>query len=37
MTDNHDDDSGFEWPDPADKAHAVEQARRLRDQAEKAD
>jgi len=35
MTDNHDDDNGFEWPDPADKAHAVEQARRLRDQAEK--
>lgn len=24
-----------EWPDPADKAHAVEQARRLRDQAAK--
>lgn len=24
-----------EWPDPADKAHAVEQAKRLRDQAEK--
>lgn len=21
-----------EWPDPADKAHAVEQAKRLRDQ-----
>lgn len=25
----------FEWPDPADKAHAVEQAKRLRDQAAK--
>ncbi|MEC5293607.1 hypothetical protein VSX64_23990 [Aurantimonas sp. C2-6-R+9] len=24
-----------EWPDPADKAHAVEQAKRLRDQAAK--
>lgn len=23
----------FEWPDPADQAHAVEQAKRLRDQA----
>jgi antitoxin ParD1/3/4 len=23
-----------EWPDPADKAHAVEQAKRLRNQAE---
>jgi len=25
----------FEWPDPADKTHAVEQAKRLRDQAAK--
>lgn len=25
----------FEWPDPADKAHAVEQAKRLHDQAAK--
>lgn len=33
MTDDHDDN--FEWPDPADKAHAIEQAKRLRDQAEK--
>ena len=24
-----------EWPDPADKAHAVEQAKQLRDQAAK--
>ncbi len=30
MTDDHDDN--FEWPDPADKAYAVEQAKRLRDQ-----
>lgn len=28
MTDN----DAFEWPDPADKAHAVEQAKRLRNQ-----
>ncbi len=27
------DDDAPEWPDPADKAHAVEQAKRLRDQA----
>ena len=25
-------DDAFEWPDPADKAHAVEQAKRLRNQ-----
>ena len=24
-----------EWPDPADEAHAIEQARRIRDQAAK--
>jgi len=30
-----DTDDAPEWPDPADKAHAVEQARRLRDQAAK--
>lgn len=28
MTDN----DAFEWPDPADKAHAIEQAKRLRSQ-----
>ena len=27
-----DTDDAFEWPDPADKAHAVEQAKRLRNQ-----
>jgi len=26
------DTDAFEWPDPADKAHAVEQAKRLRNQ-----
>lgn len=26
------DEDDFEWPDPADKAHAVEQAKRLRNQ-----
>lgn len=29
------DSEASEWPDPADKAHAVEQARQLRDQAAK--
>lgn len=29
------DEDEFEWPDPADKAHAVEQAKQLRDQAAK--
>lgn len=29
------DTDAFEWPDPADEAHAVEQAKRLRDQAAK--
>lgn len=27
-----DTDDAFQWPDPADKAHAVEQAKRLRNQ-----
>ena len=30
-----DTDDAFEWPDPADKAHAVEQAKRLRNQVAK--
>jgi len=29
------DTDALEWPDPADKAHAVEQAKQLRDQAAK--
>ncbi|MBB5278797.1 hypothetical protein HNR26_004911 [Rhizobium rosettiformans] len=35
MTKDHEDDGGHEWPHPADKAYAVDQARRLHDRARK--